>query len=178
MDDEARRRFIEVVLPHLEDAYALACWLTGNGADAADVVQDAALRALGAIGNFTDKNPRAWTLTIVRNCAYSWLAKNRPKEMVLTDDLEAAERVGASVHGQTDAPTPESDVIGRQDKSRLAAAIGTLPVPYREVLLLRDVRGLRYREIAVVMAVPIGAVMSRLARARELLIAALREDKR
>ena len=76
--DEERERFQEVVLPYLADCYALARWLTGNRADAEDVVQDACLRALRGIGGFAGTNARAWTLTIVRNTGYSWLRKNRP----------------------------------------------------------------------------------------------------
>jgi RNA polymerase sigma factor (sigma-70 family) len=175
-DQNAQRRFAEVVVPHLDDAYALARWLTGNGADAEDVVQDAAMRAHRAISGFTGGNARAWTLTIVRNCAYTWLAKNRSKTLVFTDDLEEAERVGAVALGPPETATPEAEMIARQDGGRLAAAIDALPVPFREALVLREIQGLAYREIADVMSLPIGTVMSRLARARKLLIAALREN--
>ena len=175
-NDDARRRFAEVVVPHLDDAYALARWLAGNGADAEDIVQDAALRAYRGISGYVGGNARAWTLTVVRNCAYTWLAKNRPKALVFTDNIEEAERVGMAALGPPETATPEADMIARQDGARLTAAIGELPVPFREVLVLREVQGLAYREIAELMNVPIGTVMSRLARARKLLIAALRED--
>jgi RNA polymerase sigma-70 factor (ECF subfamily) len=175
-DAQAQRRFAEVVVPYLDDAYGLARWLTGSSADAEDVVQEAAIRAFRAIDSFSDGNPKAWTLTIVRNCAFTWLAKNRPKAMVLTDDLEAAERAGLESLGPPETTTAETDLIARQDATRLSAAISALPVTYREALVLREMQGLAYREIATVLGVPIGTVMSRLARARDLLIAATRED--
>src|SRR5215813_13593292 len=90
--DDENTRFATVVLPHLGEAYALARWLTGNRTDAEDVVQDACLRAFRGIGGFTGVNSRAWLLTIVRHAAYTWLGKNRPAALVMTDDLEAAER--------------------------------------------------------------------------------------
>src|ERR1700693_5682336 len=89
---DAHARFRSVVLPHLNDAYALARWLTGSRADSEDVVQDACLRALRAIDNFSDGNPRAWLLTIVRNTTYSWLHKNRPAAVLLVEDFEAVQR--------------------------------------------------------------------------------------
>jgi RNA polymerase sigma factor (sigma-70 family) len=176
-NDEMRRRFAEVVVPHLDDCYGLARWLTGNSADAQDVVQEAALRAFRAIDSFSGANGRAWTLTIVRNCAYTWLAGNRPKAIVLTDDLEAAERTSAMTPDNAPA-SPETEIIARQDGARLATAMAALPVPFREVVVLRDTQGLAYREIAEVAGIPIGTVMSRLARGRELLIAAMRENER
>lgn len=173
-NDDARRRFAEVVVPHLDAAYALARWLTGNGPDAEDVVQDAAMRAYSGIANFLGGSTRAWTLAVVRNSAYTWLKKNRPKALVFTDDLEQAERS----LGVPDGPTPETDIIARQDGAVMRAAIAGLPAAFREVLVLREVQGLAYGEIAAVMELPIGTVMSRLARARKLMIAALREKDR
>jgi RNA polymerase sigma factor (sigma-70 family) len=174
--DDDRARFASVVLPHLADAYALARWLTGNRTDAEDVVQDACLRAFRGIGGFTGTNARAWVLTIVRHTAYTWLGKNRPAALVMTDDLEAAERKQAG--GACEAPqTPETALIAKADAARLETAIAELPVPFRETLVLRDVQGLDYREIAEVTKVPIGTVMSRLARARTRLIASIGTDK-
>ena len=89
---DANARFKSVVLPHLDDAYALARWLTGSRADSEDVVQDACLRALRGIGSFSHGNARAWVLTIVRHTTYSWLHKNRPAAVVLVEDFEAIER--------------------------------------------------------------------------------------
>ncbi len=150
------------MLPHLNDAYGLARWLTGSRADAEDVVQDACLRALRGIGNFSNGNARAWVLTIVRHAAYSWLHKNRPAAVVLVEDFEAI-RCTQSIE---DVDTPETALIAQDDATLLEAAIGTLPVPFRETLVLREVQGLSYREIAEVSGVSIGTVMSRLARAR------------
>ena len=164
--------FANVVLPHLGDAYSLARWLTGNRADAEDVVQDACLRAFRAVGGFAGGSARAWMLTIVRNCAYAWLRKNRPAAVVPVEDLESAEAAQARP-GDPETETPETALIAKADGARLAAAIAALPDPFRETLVLRDVQGLDYREIAEVTGVPMGTVMSRLARARGRLIATL-----
>jgi len=172
-DDKAR--FATVVVPHLADAFALARWLTGNRADAEDVVQDACLRAYRAIGSFADVNARAWVLTIVRHTAYTWLRRNRSAALVIVDDLEAVERAQANP-AEPDRATPETELIAKADSARLEAAIAELPVPFRETLVLRDVQGLDYREIAAVTEVPIGTVMSRLARARRRLIARIAKD--
>jgi RNA polymerase sigma factor (sigma-70 family) len=168
-DDQAR--FASVVLPHLADAYALARWLTGDRADAEDVVQEACLRAFRGIGGFAGVNARAWVLTIVRHAAYAWLGKNRSAALVMVDDLEAVEHQHASGAAPDSGPqTPEAALIAKADAARLEAAIAELPLPFRETLVLRDVQGLDYREIAEVTKVPIGTVMSRLARARRRLI--------
>jgi RNA polymerase sigma-70 factor, ECF subfamily len=170
--DEDQARFRHVVLPHLADCYALARWLTGRRADAEDVVQDACLRALRAIGGFAGTNARAWTLTIVRHTAYSWLRKNRPAALVVVDDLEAVERAQADT-GNGSGDTPEAALIAKTEAAHLQRAIDELPIPFREALVLRDVQGLGYRDIAEVTGVPIGTVMSRLARARSRLIATM-----
>src|SRR5919197_2242475 len=176
-DDQAR--FRSVVLPHLADAYALARWLTGDRADAEDVVQEACLRAFRGIGGFAGVNSRAWLLTIVRHAAYSWLGKNRSAALVMVDDLEAVEQQQTSGGVTLDsAPqTPEAALIAKADAVRLEAAIAELPVPFRETLVLRDVQGLDYREIAEVTKVPMGTVMSRLARARRRLMARVGMDE-
>jgi RNA polymerase sigma-70 factor (ECF subfamily) len=160
------------VLPHLGDAYALARWITGNRADAEDVVQDACLRAFRGIGSFSDGDGRAWVLTIVRNTAYTWLRKNRPSAVLAVQDLEAVETAQA-IQGEPDGETPETKLIADADAASLHAAIAALPTPYRETMILRDSQELSYREIAVVTGVPIGTVMSRLARARRRVIATL-----
>ena len=171
--DDDSVRFGNVVLPHLPDAYTLARWITGNRADAEDVVQDACLRAFRSIGQFSGGSARAWLLTIVRNTAYTWLRKNRPAALVAVPDLEAVEHAQA-VPGNPDAETPETVLIAETDAARLEQAIAALPAPFRETLVLRDVQGLDYREIAVVTGVPIGTVMSRLARGRSRLIAEIK----
>jgi RNA polymerase sigma-70 factor, ECF subfamily len=167
---ERNARFASVVLPYLADAYALARWLTGNSADAEDVVQDAWLHAFRGIGNFSGGNARAWVLTIVRHTAYTWLGKNRPAALVLVEDVED---VGRGQSGEPDVETPEAALIAKADAGLLEAAIAALPAPFRETLVLRDVQGLAYREIAGVTEVPVGTVMSRLARARHRLIATI-----
>jgi RNA polymerase sigma-70 factor (ECF subfamily) len=169
-DDNAR--FATVVMPHIDDAYRLAHWLTGNRTDAEDVVQDASLRAFHAIRSFTGGSARAWLLTIVRNTAYSWLRKNRPAAVVTVEDLEAVELAQANP-GDRHAETPEAAFIARADAEQLRAAIAALPAPFRETLVLRDIEGLDYREIAQATEVPIGTVMSRLARARRRLTATI-----
>jgi RNA polymerase sigma-70 factor (ECF subfamily) len=173
-DDQAR--FRSVVLPHLTDAYTLARWLTGNRTDAEDVVQEACLRAFRGIRGFSGVNARAWLLTIVRNAGYSWLGKNRPAALVMVDDLDAVEQQHAA-HAATEQDagprTPEAALIAKVDAAQLEIAIAELPVPFRETLVLREVAGLDYREIAEATKVPIGTVMSRLARARRRLIARL-----
>ncbi len=176
-DDQAR--FASVVMPHLADAYALARWLTGDRADAEDVVQEACLRAFRGIGGFAGVNARAWVLTIVRHAAYTWLGKNRSASLVMVDDLEAVEKKQSSAGAAFEQapPTPEAELIAKADARRLEAAIAELPVPFRETLVLRDVQGLDYREISEVTKVPIGTVMSRLARARRRLIERIGTDK-
>ncbi len=165
-----KTRFTAVVLPHLDDAYALARSFTRNRADAEDVVQEACLRAFRGIGGFAGGNARAWVLSIVRHTAFTWLGKNRPAALVVVDDLEEVESAQV-IPGDPNAETPETALIAKTDRARLEAAIAALPAPFRETLVLRDVQGLDYREIAEVTDVPIGTVMSRLARARRRLIA-------
>lgn len=155
---------------HLDDAYGLARWLTGNSADAEDVVQEACLRALKGIGGFSGGNARAWVMAIVRNTAFSWLARNRPKEILLTDDIEAAEGLAATPPG---GETPEDALIAKANAMQLEAAIAALPPQLRETFVLRDIQDMSYREIAAVTQAPIGTVMSRLARARAALAQSL-----
>jgi RNA polymerase sigma-70 factor (ECF subfamily) len=165
-DDHAH--FRHVVLPHLDAAYSLARWLTGSRADAEDVVQDACLHAFRGLGRFSNGNARAWVLTIVRHTAYDWLHRNRPAALVMVEDLEA---VAGAQPIERDVETPETALIGKDDATLLEAAIAALPAPLREILVLREVHGLAYREIAAVTGVPIGTVMSRLWRARGELVA-------
>lgn len=174
--DRARQRFAEVVLPHLDDAFSLARWMTGDRTDAEDVVQEACLRAFNGLAGFSGGNGRAWLLAIVRNTALGWLAKNRPKAMILADDPEAVE--GASPLDEGSPASPEATLIARVESLRLEAALAALPLPYRETIVMREINGASYREIAEITAVPIGTVMSRLARGRALLVAALAEPTR
>lgn len=170
-----RARFAVVVQPNLDDAFALARWLTGSRTDAEDVVQESCLRAYRAIGTFAGGNARAWVLTIVRHTAYTWLRRNRSASLVMVDDLEAVERAHADPSDQEKA-TPETELIAKANAARLESAIAELPAPFKETLVLRDVQGLDYREIAQITEVPIGTVMSRLARARRRLVTRLTKD--
>jgi len=171
VSDETNRLFADLILPHLDDALTLARWLTGNRSDAEDVTQEACLRAFKAIAQARVDNPRAWLLTITRNAAFTWLARNRPKTLILTEDPEQDETALAAAERPA---TPEDMMIAQADQAALEAAIAALPHAYRETIVLREINGLAYRDIADATGVPVGTVMSRLARARSLLIASLR----
>ncbi len=173
ISEGAHRRFSELVLPHLDDAYGLARWLTGSATDAEDVVQDACMRALASLDAAVVERPRAWVLTIVRNTAFTWLAKNRPKAVLLTDDAQLLENAAARDPG-AGAPDPEEAMIAAADEAALESAIQALPHLFREVVVMRDINGLSYRDIAAAIGAPTGTVMSRLARGRAALIDALR----
>ncbi len=159
-------------MPHLDDAYTLAKWLTGNAADAEDVVQDACLRALQALGSASVERPRAWLLAIVRNTAFTWLAKNRPKALVVVGD-ETVTTISDAAVGADPPPTLEAVLIAAADEQAVHMAIAALPQSFRETLVMREINGLSYREIGEATGVPIGTVMSRLARARGLLMETL-----
>jgi RNA polymerase sigma factor (sigma-70 family) len=163
--DDNRERFSKLVLPHLADAYALAYRITGSHADAEDVLQEACLRAFRAVGDVVDITARAWVMTIMRNAAFTWIRKNRPSTVFAVDDLEEVEVA------QTDPgdPGPETMLIAKSD---METGIAALPDPFRETVILRNLHGLSYREIAERTKVPIGTVMSRLARARRFLTVA------
>jgi RNA polymerase sigma-70 factor, ECF subfamily len=156
-------RFEELVLPHLDAAYNLARWLTRNVNDAEDVVQDACVRALKYIGTMRDGEARAWFLTIVRHAFYDWCKRNHPAE-ILRDDGTAIET--AIDHAAID---PEHAAQRSGESRLLADAVAELPLVYREVLILRELEELSYKEIARIADIPVGTVMSRLARARGLL---------
>jgi RNA polymerase sigma factor (sigma-70 family) len=181
VEDDQNSRFARIVIPCLPDALATARWLTGDRADAEDVVQEACLKAFRAITTFAGGNARAWVLAIVRNTAYSWLQKNRRAELVAIDDLEPDEHVqlerGADIQDSSYA-NPEADLIAKADAAQLRTAIEKLPPEFREALILRDIQGLEYREIAEITSVPVGTVMSRLARARRRLVNALVQEVR
>ena len=176
---DERAVFDEVFLPHMAEAYRLAQWLTGNSYDAEDVVQDAALRAFRGIKSFGAVNARAWSLTIVRNTAYSWLMKNRPKAVVFTGDLSVAEQQELEHEGPhgTRVETPEEIALFKADAEEVQHALAQLPTQFREVIVLREMNQLNYRDIAEITNVPIGTVMSRLSRGRQLLIALLGDRK-
>jgi len=159
-----RTRFEQAVLPQLDAAYNLARWLTHSGNDAEDVVQDACERALRYFGAFHGSDAKAWFLTIVRHACYDWIKRNRPAEIAPGDNAEAIENAPDPA-----GVTPEQAVMRAATGSALAEALAALPPGYREVLILRELEDLSYKEIARVADIPIGTVMSRLARARGLL---------
>jgi len=159
----AHSRFEETVLPHLDAGYNLARWLTRDAHNAEDVVQDACVRAMQYVGSLRGDEARAWFLTIVRHACYDWFKRNRHPE-IADDDGTAIEMAVDSA-----ALSPEQ-MLMRGDQARvLADAVAALPMTYREVLILRELEELSYKEIARVADIPVGTVMSRLARARALL---------
>jgi RNA polymerase sigma factor (sigma-70 family) len=168
--DDNHARFSKLVLPHLGDAYALAYRITGSHADAEDALQDACLRAFRAVGDVVDSSARAWVMTIMRNAAYTWIRKNRPSAVFAVDDLEEVEVAQAD----RDDPDSEAMLIAKSD---METGIAALPDPFRETVILRDLHGLSYREIAERTKVPIGTVMSRLARARSRFLAVVAKDE-
>jgi RNA polymerase sigma-70 factor (ECF subfamily) len=165
--------FMTVVSPHLRAGYGLARWLLGNDHDAEDAAQDAYVRAFRHFDGWNGVNARAWLLTIVRRCCYTFLAQNRASEIGVFDEEEhSADADATQLHGQLDGP--ERAALRADDARLLNRAVAALPVEYREIFVLRELEGLSYREIADVAGVPIGTVMSRLSRARTQLQKALR----
>ena len=149
-------------MPHLDAAYNLARWLAGNDHDAQDVAQEASLRAFKFFGSFRGDNARAWLLTIVRNTFYNWLQKNRSPQMAGELDDEALMVEDVSVNA-------ESINLRLADAETVQRTIAELPVEFREIVILREMEGFSYKEIADLSDLPIGTVMSRLARARKQL---------
>jgi RNA polymerase sigma-70 factor, ECF subfamily len=174
MDLDERARFEQIVLPHLDAAFNLARWMLRSGADAEDVAQEALLRAYRFFGGFHGGDARAWLLQIVRNTCYTWLGKNRPMETMEFDETHHATELGGGVAaGAPDRPqlggSPEAQAIASEDCERLTRALEELPPRFREVLVLRELEGCSYKEIAAITSVPIGTVMSALSRARKQL---------
>lgn len=160
-------RFEESILPHLAAAYNLARWLTRDGRDAEDMVQEAYLRAFRFFEGFRGGDGRAWLLTIVRNTCYTWLQQNRSREFIaLDDEIDKVE---------SDLRSPEEILIATNDNELLERALDELPLEFREVIILRELEGMSYKEIAGLADIPLGTVMSRLARARKRLQQAIAE---
>jgi RNA polymerase sigma factor (sigma-70 family) len=159
----AEQRFREIVPPLLDDAYSLAKWLSQNPTDAEDIVQDAALRALQALSSVSVDRPKPWFLAIVRNSAMTFLARNRRKTVAYVGDMADLDTV--DLRGDDDAaPNPEQELIALEDGERLRQAIAGLPSPFLETLVMRDINGLSYREIADATGTPVGTVMSKTLR--------------
>jgi RNA polymerase sigma factor (sigma-70 family) len=161
-----------VVLPHLDDVYELARWLTDNRTDAEEVVKEVCLRAFRGIGNRSTSHARTWMLASAHRVAYDRLQKRRPAALNPVEDLEDAE--AARLSG-LDTATAETASIAFADVTQLKAAIAALPALYRETILLRDILGLSYREIVEVTGEPTGVVARRLAHARNKLVVTLRD---
>jgi len=155
-------RFERMVVPHLDAAYNLARWLTRDAHDAEDVVQESYLRAFRAFGSFHGDDARCWLLTIVRNTCFSWLSKNRIRTRELFPDVDMPEVA-------SDTFDPQAPLIREADQALLREALEELPAEFREVIVLRELEELSYKQIAEITTVPIGTVMSRLARARRRL---------
>jgi RNA polymerase sigma-70 factor, ECF subfamily len=153
------RDFGEYLLPHLNAAYNLARWLTGNRQDAEDLAQDAYLRALRFFPGFRGGDARAWLLRIVRNTCYTWLQDNRVQALATAFDEERHSDEG-------EISDPATLLLQKSDRQLIQQALGELPPKFREMLVLRELEGLSYKEIADVAGVPMGTVMSGLARAR------------
>jgi RNA polymerase sigma-70 factor, ECF subfamily len=161
--------FERTFLPHMDAAYNLARWIVRDDQDAQDVVQEAYLRAMRFAGGFRGGNARAWLLTIVRNTSFTWLRRNRgpdqPSEFDESVHLDDTEETGL-----------DADAVKKADQAMVRAALRELRDEFREVIVMREIEGLSYKEIAEVAEVPIGTVMSRLARARAQLARLLRSQ--
>ena len=156
------RAFAEIVLPHLDAAFNYARWLTRNDAEAEDVVQDACVRAMRYFSSLRDDDARAWLFAIVRNTWYSRVSRR-------ASVIEASAPDRALGQQPDDALDPEERLLQQYTVARVRRALEELPVDFREVIVLREIEGLPYKEIAAIVRVPIGTVMSRLSRARERL---------
>jgi RNA polymerase sigma factor (sigma-70 family) len=162
-------RFEKLIMPHLNDAYTLARYLLRDEHDAQDVVQDAVLRAWRYFDGFRDGDPRAWLLSIVRNCCYTWHKSHRwDRSSVSSDDAAGVEDPHAS----------DDRVIAESESERIQAAVNALPPELKEVIVLRELNELSYRQISDIVGAPIGTVMSRLSRARNRLASALGDGSR
>ena len=158
--------FEAAVLPHLDAAYNLARWLTRNDHDAEDLVQEACLRAFKFFGGFQGGDARAWLLAVVRNACYTFLKKRQDRGPAVPFDEELH-----SAQGEED--NPEQLALRAADRQSLRDALDELPAEYREVIVLRELEGCSYKEIAVIADIPLGTVMSRLTRARQRLAGVL-----
>ena len=174
MDSVARRRFLDIVPPLIDDAYTLAKWICRNATDAEDIVQEASLRALKALETTAVDRPKPWFLAIVRNAALTFIARNRHSRLAYAGDMDDLDAIDPRAGWGDGASNPEAALIALEDGERLRQAIAVLPPPLLETLVMRDVNGLSYREIAEATGAPIGTVMSRLARARAALMKTLK----
>ncbi|WP_299429088.1 sigma-70 family RNA polymerase sigma factor [Sphingomonas bacterium] len=168
---DSRARFRETMLPHLDAAYNFARYLSGDAIVAEDIVQEAFLRAFKAFDTHRDGAPKAWLFAIVRNCWRDRIGEQVRRERVMLSEVALSETQAAAVANVADdaTDTPEAALARMREVDTVRGVIADLPEPFRETLVLREIEELSYREIAALTAVPIGTVMSRLARAREML---------
>ena len=161
-DQDKRAQFEQAILPHLNAAYNLARWMINNDQDAEDIVQESCLRAYKYFSSYQGGNSRSWLLTIVRNTCYTWLQENRAQELTvdLNEELASAD---------ADEADPEQRLQVKADQQSVRQALEALPAAYRELIVLRELEAMSYKEIALIAGVPLGTVMSRLARARQRL---------
>lgn len=165
--DTKIKYFELTVWPHVRSAYNLARWLVRNGEDAEDIVQEACMKAFKALDTFRGGDARVWMLSIVRNTAMNFLRKREPNIAVDSTHFEPADR----------SPDPEDDMIERSRRDQVHQAIARLEPEFRETIVLREIEGLSYKEIAAILGIPIGTVMSRLSRARQRLLLELAPAK-
>ena len=176
-----RDQFEQLVLPHMDAAYNLARWLVRNPQDAEDLAQEAMTRAIRFFGGFRGGDSRAWLLTIVRNCCFTWLGRNRAKDLAEFDEEMHSPGISSGSNQssiQTPPSNPETMAVAQAESARVHRALEELPVIFRESVVMRELEGMSYKEIADVTGVSIGTVMSRLARGRDRLRAILVESIR
>jgi RNA polymerase sigma-70 factor, ECF subfamily len=170
IDAEDRARFEQIVLPHLDAAFNLARWILRGRADAEDVAQEALLRSYRFFSGYHGGDARAWLLQIVRNTCYTWLGKNRPVDLMTEfDETQHSMELRPIEPRSQSGGSPEAQAIASEDRERLSQALEQLPPRFREVLVLRELEGCSYKEIAAITSTPIGTVMSALSRARRQL---------
>ena len=167
-DQGKQAQFEQIILPHLNAAFNLAHWMIKNDQDAEDIVQEACLRAYKYFSSYQGRDSRSWLLTIVRNTCYTWLHENQAQGLTVDLDEEIS---SAGINGDD----PEQRLQIQADQQSVTHALEELPAAYRELIVLRELEGMSYKEIALIAGVPIGTVMSRLARARQRLKACLRQ---
>ena len=162
--------FEQLVLPHLNSAHNLARWLVKDSSLAEDVTQEAALRALRYFSSYHGGNVRAWFMRIVRNTAYDLMAARGRNPETSLDDRGPGEDDGPALSVSDPGDNPEAALSRSEDAQRLSRAMHALPPELRECIILRELEGLSYKEMAEVMGVPVGTIMSRLWRARQALM--------
>ena len=183
-DSYQRAQFEQLVLPHMDAAYNLARWLVRNPHDAEDLAQEAMTRAIRFFHGFRGGDARAWLLTIVRNSCFTWLGRNRSKDLAEFDEEAHSPGISAHVNQSSNlagiqAPAdPEAMAVAEDESSRVRRALEELPVIFREAVVMRELEGMSYKEIADVTGVSMGTVMSRLARGRDRLRILLTESGR